>query len=114
GKPIGAFQQVSARIADMIARLRLCRLVIYDMASRLGLGSSVQAHAQDAAVAKLFVSENYVKLELDALQIFGVRGYLMDSYVQQGLRDSLSSTIYAGTSEIMRNMIARLAGLPVE
>ena len=114
GKPIGAHQQVSSKIADMIVRLRTCRLVVYDMASRLQNGKSVQSMAQDAAIAKLFVSENYVKLEMDALQVFGVRGYLMDSFIQQGLRDSLSSTIYAGTSEIMRNMIARFAGLPVE
>lgn len=113
-RPIGSFQQVSAKIADMISRYRLSRLVIYDMASRLGTGKSTQRMLQDAAIAKLFVSENYVQLHLDALQLFGVRGYLMDSLVQQRLRDSLSSTIYAGTSEIMRNMIARMAGLPVE
>lgn len=112
-KPIGSFQQVSSKIAEMIVRLRTSRLVIYDMASRLANGKSVQSLVQDAAIAKLFVSESYVELELDALQIFGVRGYLMDSFIQQGLRDSLSSTIYAGTSEIMRNMIARFAGLPV-
>jgi alkylation response protein AidB-like acyl-CoA dehydrogenase len=114
GRPIGSFQQVSAKIADMTLRLHLCRLAIYDMAARLGRGGSARPLAQQAAMTKLFVSESYQQLNLDALQIFGVRGYLMDSWVQQALRDSLSATVYAGTSEILRNTIAKLAGLPVE
>ena len=114
GKPIGAFQQVSSKIANMTIAHRMSRMAIYDMASRLTSKGSVLSFMQDAAITKVFVSENYVQLNLDALQLFGVRGYLMDSFIQQGVRDSLSSTIYAGTSEIMRNMIAKLAGVPVE
>ena len=92
----------------------LSRQVIYDIASRIGNGSSLQPHAQDAAIAKIFVSDNFVNFELDAMQIFGVRGYLLDSFAQQDLRDSLSFNIWAGTSETLRNTVAKLAGLPVE
>lgn len=113
-KPIGSFQQISSKIADMIQRYKLSRQVIYDMASRIGLGDSLQPHAQDAAIAKIFVSDNFVKFELDALQIFGVRGYLLESFTQQDLRDSLSFNIWAGTAETLRNTVAKLAGVPVE
>ena len=113
-KPIGSFQQISSKIANMIQRYKLSRQVVYDMASRLGTGTSLQPHAQDAAIAKLFVSDNFVQFELDAMQIFGVRGYLLESFHQQDLRDSLSFNIWAGTSETLRNTVAKLAGVPVE
>lgn len=114
GKQIGAHQQVSARVANMVMRHRMSRMAIYDMAARLGTGESIQPHLQDAAVTKLFVSENYTPFMMDAMQTFGVRGILYDWSVQQDLRDSLPSTIYVGTSETMRNTIAKLAGVPVE
>lgn len=113
-KPIGSFQQISAKVANMIMRYKLSRQTIYDIASKIGNGTSLQPHAQDAAIAKLFVSDNFINFELDAMQIFGVRGYLLESFSQQDLRDSLSFNIWAGTSETLRNTIAKLAGLPVE
>lgn len=112
-KPIGSFQGVSSRVANMIMRHRLARQVVYDIASRLENGKSMQPYLQDAAIAKLFVSENYIQVQMDAVQIFGVRGILMEHPYQQDLRDSISSTIWAGTSESLRNTIAKLAGLPV-
>ncbi len=114
GKPIGAHQQVSSKVADMVMRYDLCRMVVYDMAARLGHGESVQPWLREAAVAKLFVSENYLPFMLDAVQTFGVRGILYDFGVQQDLRDAIPSTIYVGTSESMRNTIAKMAGVPVE
>lgn len=114
GKPIGAHQQISSKIADMIARYKIARQLVYDIASRLGGGDSLQRHLQDASIAKLFVTESYVKNQLDAVQIFGVRGILMDYPFQQDLRDSIGSTIWAGTSESLRNTIAKMSGVPVE
>lgn len=113
-KPIGSYQQISSKIANMIMRYKLSRQVIYDMAERLGNDGPLSPHAQDAAIAKIFVSENFVNFELDAMQIFGVRGYLLESFAQQDLRDSLSFNIWAGTSETLRNTVAKLAGVPVE
>ncbi len=114
GKPIGAHQQVSSRVANMVMRHRLSRMAIYDMAARLGDGDSIQSHLESAAVTKLFVSENYTPFMIDAMQNFGVRGILYDWDIQQDLRDSIPATIYVGTSETMRNTIAKLAGVPVE
>ena len=69
--------------------------------------------AQDAAIAKLFVSDNFIRFEMDAMQIFGVRGYLLESFINRDLRDSLSFNIWSGTSETLRNTIAKFEGLPV-
>lgn len=114
GKPIGSHQQISSKIADMISRYRISRQLIYDIASRVGDGGNLQPHLQDASIAKLYVTESYIQNQLDAVQIFGVRGILMDYPYQQDLRDSLGSTIWAGTSESLRNTIAKMSGLPVE
>jgi alkylation response protein AidB-like acyl-CoA dehydrogenase len=114
GKAIGGHQQVSSRIADMIMRYRISRQLVYDIASRLGDGGSLQPLLQESSIAKLYVTESYIQNQLSAVQVFGVRGILMDYPVQQDLRDSLGSTIWAGTSESLRNTIAKLAGLPVE
>lgn len=112
-KPIGAYQQISSKIADMVMRQRLSRQVIYDLASKLSSGKSMHTCAEDAAIAKLFVSDNFIRFEMDAMQIFGVRGYLLESFINRDLRDSLSFNIWSGTSETLRNTIAKLEGLPV-
>jgi alkylation response protein AidB-like acyl-CoA dehydrogenase len=112
--PIGSFQQVSARVADLVVSHMMCRMAVYDIAGRLGDGSSTQPLMQDIAATKLFVTETYRQFMLDAMQPFGVRGFLYDHEIQQHVRDSLAATIWAGTSESMRNTIAKLQGLPVE
>jgi len=114
GKAIGGHQQISAKIADMILRYRISRQLVYDIASRIGTGGSLQPHMQDVSIAKLYVTESYIQNQLAAVQIFGVRGILMEYPYQQDLRDSIGSTIWAGTSESLRNSIAKTAGLPVE
>ncbi len=112
-KPIGSYQQISSKIANMVMRQRLSRQVIYDLASKLASGKSMHSCAQDAAIAKLFVSDNFIQFEMDAMQIFGVRGYLLESFINQDLRDSLSFNIWSGTSETLRNTIAKFEGLPI-
>ena len=112
GRPIGAFQQVSSKIANMVMRHQICRQTIYDMAARLQRSSTVHPLTQQAAIVKLFVTESAIEVQLDALQVMGVRGYLEESPVQQDLKDSLAGTLWSGTSETLRNTIARFAGLP--
>lgn len=112
--PIGSFQQVSARVADLVTRHKMARMAVYDIAGRLSVGGSTQPLMQDIAATKLFVTETYKQFMLDAMQPFGVRGFLYDHEIQQHVRDSLAATIWAGTSETMRNTIAKLQGLPVE
>jgi alkylation response protein AidB-like acyl-CoA dehydrogenase len=108
GQPIGKFQAVSHKIADMKVGLEASRLLVYHGAMRLDHGRDV---ALDASIAKLFVSESLVRAAMDTLQIFGGYGFMADYEVERILRDSLGSTLYSGTSEIQRNIIAAWLGL---
>lgn len=108
GQPIGKFQAVAHRIADMKVQLEAARLLVYRSASRLGSARSVSL---DAAITKLFVSESLVKVALDAVQLHGGYGFMAEYEVERALRDALGATIYSGTSEMQRNIIARWLGL---
>ncbi len=108
GKPIGKFQSVSNMIADMYLRLEAARLLTYKVAWLKQQGHSA---VLEAAAAKLFTSEAWVKSSLDAIQIHGAFGYMTDSEVERDLRDAVAGTIYSGTSEIQRLLIANSLGL---
>jgi alkylation response protein AidB-like acyl-CoA dehydrogenase len=108
GSAIGKFQSVANRLVDMRLRLDASRPLVYRIGALKDAGKDATV---EAAVAKLFVSESYVKSCLDAIQVFGAYGYMTESQVERDLRDSVGSTIYSGTSEIQRNIIARGMGL---
>jgi alkylation response protein AidB-like acyl-CoA dehydrogenase len=108
GQPIGKFQAISHRIVDMKVQLEAARLLTYRAAWRLGRVKNVSV---DASMAKLFVSESLVKAALDTVQIHGGYGYMTEYELERALRDAVGSTIYSGTSEIQRNIIARWLGL---
>jgi alkylation response protein AidB-like acyl-CoA dehydrogenase len=109
GKPIGRFQAVAHRIANMKVRLETSRLLVY----RIGwLKQQAKSAVMDAAIAKLYVSETLVQCCQDAIQIHGAYGYMTESGLERDLRDSIAATIYSGTSEIQRNIIAAWLGLP--
>jgi alkylation response protein AidB-like acyl-CoA dehydrogenase len=108
GQAIGKFQAVSHKIADMKVRLEAARLLTYKAAWRLGRAKDI---AIDASMAKLFTSESLVQSALDTVQIFGGYGFMTEYGVERALRDAVGSTIYSGTSEIQRNIIARWLGL---
>ena len=108
GKPIGKLQAISHRIADMKVQLEAARLLTYRAAWRLDRVKNVSL---DASMAKLFVSESLVRAALDAVQIHGGYGYMAELGLERALRDSVASTIYSGTSEVQRNIIARWLGL---
>ena len=108
GQSIGKFQAVAHRIVDMKVQLEAARLLTYRAAWRLG---RVKHVSMDASMAKLFVSESLVKAALDTVQIHGGHGYMTEYEVERALRDAVGSTIYSGTSEMQRNIIARWLGL---
>lgn len=105
---IGKFQAVSHRIADMKTQLEAARLLTYRAAWRLG---NARNASLDAAMAKLFVSESLVQSALATVQIHGGYGFMTEYGVERALRDAVGSTIYSGTSEMQRNIIARWLGL---
>lgn len=109
GKAIGKNQSVANRIVDMKVRLDTCRMLTY----RIGwLRDNNKPATLEASLAKLHVAECYVKSCLDAIQIHGGYGYMVEQQVERDLRDSIASTLYSGTSEIQRTIIARQLGLP--
>ena len=108
GQPIGKFQGVSGKLADMYVRLEAARSLIHRVAWLKQQGRSAPA---EAAAAKLFTSEAWVRSSQDAIQIHGAWGYMKDAEIERDLRDAVASTIYSGTSEIMRVVLAGMLGL---
>lgn len=108
GQAIGKFQGVADKVADMYLRLQAARLLIYQAA---WLGQQGGTAIAEAAAAKLFTSEAWVQSSLDAVQVHGAYGYMKESGIERDLRDAIASTIYSGTSEIQRVILARLLGL---
>jgi len=108
GRPIGAFQAVSHRIAEMKLRLETAHLMLYRIAVLLDDGTATEL---DAAMTKLHLSEALVQSSLDALQLHGGYGYMTETGLERDVRDALASRIYSGTSEMQRNVIAAQLGL---
>ncbi|MGI9077242.1 MAG: acyl-CoA dehydrogenase family protein [Gemmatimonadaceae bacterium] len=108
GQTIGKFQAVAHKIADMRVQLEAARLLTYRSAWKLDRTRNVSL---DAAMTKLFVSESLVRAALDTVQVFGGYGYTTEFQVERALRDAVGSTLYSGTSEMQRNIIARWLGL---
>jgi alkylation response protein AidB-like acyl-CoA dehydrogenase len=108
GKPVNKFQAVSHKIADMKTDLELGKLILYKSAWQKD--QNKRPHIE-TSISKLFISESLKKTCLDALQIHGAYGYMKEFSIERELRDSVAGTIYSGTSEIHRNIIATLLGL---
>jgi alkylation response protein AidB-like acyl-CoA dehydrogenase len=108
GRPIGKFQAVAGKVADMYLRVEAARLLVYQAAWLAGQGKPAVA---EAAAAKLFASEAWVASSLDAIQIHGAYGYTTEAGVERDLRDAVASRIYSGTSEIQRVILAGMLGL---
>lgn len=104
GKPIGEFQLVQAKIADMYARLNASRAYAYTVVAAADQGRITR---QDAAAAALFASEAATQVALDAIQLLGGNGYINDYATGRLLRDAKLYEIGGGTSEIRRMLIGR-------
>lgn len=108
GKPIGDFQLVAARLADMKVRLDTSRLLLYRAAWSMAEDEDAK---MASAVAKLYISEAAVASALDAIQTHGGYGFMEEFDVERDLRDFLGGTLYSGTSDIQRLLVARHLGL---
>jgi isovaleryl-CoA dehydrogenase len=104
GKEIANFQLIQAKIADMFTTLQAARLLTYDAASDAANGKKITLKA---ASAILFTAETATKVALEAVQIHGGYGYMLDYPVNRYLRDAKLYEIGAGTSEVRRLIIAR-------
>jgi alkylation response protein AidB-like acyl-CoA dehydrogenase len=108
GRPIGQFQAISHKLADMKVMLDISRMLVYRFAWSMAPGKATRP---DAAVLKLYSGETYKSISDLGMQILGGYGYCMEYPMQRFFRDSRLATIGAGTSEIQRNIIARGLGL---
>ena len=104
GKPIGTFQLMQGKIADMYVALNSARAYVYAVAKACDAGRTTRF---DAAGAILLASENAVRVSLEAIQALGGAGYTKDYPVERLLRDAKLYDIGAGTNEIRRFLIGR-------
>ncbi len=103
GKPIGAQQIISFKLADMATKLRCARYLIYSAAE---LKEQHEPYGMESAMAKMYASDIALEVTNDALQIFGGSGFLKGMEVERAYRDAKITTIYEGTNEIQRVVIA--------
>ncbi len=104
GQPIGTFQMVQAKLADMYTELNACRAYVYAVANACDRG---QTSRKDAAGAILYSAERATQMALNAIQILGGAGYVNEHAPGRILRDAKLYEIGAGTSEIRRMLIGR-------
>lgn len=103
GKPICQQQTIAFKLADMATKLRAARFLVYSAAE---LKEQHASYGMEAAMAKQYASDRCLEIVNDALQIFGSSGYLKGMEVERAYRDAKICTIYEGTNEIQRVVIA--------
>ena len=103
GRPICQQQSIAFKIADMATKLRCARMLVYSAAE---LKQAHVPYGMESAMAKMYASDIALEVTNDALQIFGGSGYLKGMEVERFYRDAKITTIYEGTNEIQRVVIA--------
>jgi isovaleryl-CoA dehydrogenase len=104
GQPIGTFQLVQGKVADMYTTMNACKAYVYAVAKACDRGQTAR---KDAAGAILYAAEKATLIALDAIQLLGGNGYINDYPTSRLLRDAKLYEIGAGTSEIRRMLIGR-------
>lgn len=108
GQPIGSFQMIQQKIADMKTRIEASRLLIYNAAlAKMRSKYTGERYSTEASMAKLFASETAMFVTHAAVQIHGGMGYSKELPIERYFRDAKITEIYEGTSEIQRMVIAR-------
>jgi alkylation response protein AidB-like acyl-CoA dehydrogenase len=110
GRPIGSFQTIRHRLADLATELECCRLLVYDVAGKTEAAPD-EMLPREASMVKLKVTETAKKVALEGMQMMGGYGYSTEYDMERLVRQTLVSTIYAGTSEIQREIISKTYGL---
>jgi alkylation response protein AidB-like acyl-CoA dehydrogenase len=108
GQPIGSFQMIQQKIADMKTRIEASRLLIYKAAlAKTRSKQTGERYTTESAMAKLFASETAMWVTTQAIQIHAGIGYSKELPIERYFRDAKITEIYEGTSEIQRLVIAR-------
>jgi isovaleryl-CoA dehydrogenase len=109
-RPIGSFQTIRHRLADLATELECTRLLVYDVARKTEAAPD-QMLPREASMVKLKATEVAKKTALEGMQMMGGYGYSTEYDMERLVRLTLVSTIYAGTSEIQREIISKTYGL---
>ena len=104
GRPIGQFQAIAHKLAAMVARLEAARILVYRSAWQIGTG---RPDMKLAAMAKLFATEAANDIADETTRIFGSYGYAMEYDAQRYFRDARFLLYGAGTSEILKSIVAK-------
>jgi alkylation response protein AidB-like acyl-CoA dehydrogenase len=110
GRPIGSFQALQHRIADLATELECCSLLVYDVAAKVD-ADPARMLPREASMAKLKITETAKKVALEGMQMMGGYGYSTEFDMERLVRTTLVSSIYGGTNEIQRDIIAKTYGL---
>jgi alkylation response protein AidB-like acyl-CoA dehydrogenase len=109
-RPIGSFQALKHRLADLATELEATRLLVYDLAGRVDANPET-LFPREASMCKLKATELAKRTALEGMQMMGGYGYATEYDMEHHVRATLVTTIYGGTSEIQREIIARTLGL---
>lgn len=108
GRPIGKFQVLKHKLAEMATQLEASKTLTYRLAARMEAGQSV---VKEISMAKNFATNTSDKLTYDAVQLFGGMGFMREAPVERLYRDNRILSIGGGTYEIMNEVIAKQMGL---
>ncbi|MGC4861814.1 acyl-CoA dehydrogenase family protein [Micromonospora sp. DT41] len=109
-RPIGAFQVIRHRLADLATEIECARLLVYNTAAQVDRAPETVL-PRESSMAKLKATETARRVALDAMQMMGGYGYATEFDMERLVRSSVVSTVYGGTSEIQREIIAKTYGL---
>jgi alkylation response protein AidB-like acyl-CoA dehydrogenase len=110
GKPIGSFQVISHALADLATEIEATRLLVYDTARRVDANPGT-LFPREASMCKLKATEIAKRTCLEAVQMMGGYGYAVEYDMERQLRTWIAGTIYGGTNQIQRGIIAKTLGL---
>ncbi|MFF2082934.1 acyl-CoA dehydrogenase family protein [Nocardia sp. NPDC058176] len=110
GRPIGSFQALRHRIADLATEIECTKLLVYSVAAAVD-ANPTKTFAREASMAKLKATETSKQVALAGMQMMGGYGYAREFDMEKHVRGALVSTIFGGTSEIQRDIIGKTFGL---
>ena len=110
GRPIGTFQALRHRFADLATEIECCRLLVYDVARKTEEHPD-RVLPREASMVKLKVTEVAKQVALEGMQVMGGYGYAVEYGMERHVRNTLAGTIYGGASEVQRDIIGKTLGL---
>lgn len=110
GRPVGSFQALKHRLADLAVELQSSSLLVYDVARRVDENPDLQL-PREASMAKLKATETAKRISIEGMQMMGAAGYTTEYDMERYLRQNVIATVFAGTSEVQRDIIGKSYGL---